>query len=641
MKNREIPGLITTLGVISIVITCHISHCATQDVIRIPEVELRTDEDNRSAENKAYEYLYETMDKYHTSFDVYSDKDAGGNHFIPSGRMGDWGDIIFEAGCTTNPHSGATCIRIHYSGAGSQAQNWAGIYWQSTESNWGESKGYDLTGATRLTFWARGARGGEKMEFKIGGINRTPHHDRNKPYQDSFGPMSTGIITLSRSWRQYSIDLRGEDLTNVIGGFCWVTNIHQNPRGCLFYLDDIYLDKKRPGELRFLLSYETTAASADKYIRNVAFLYDNAISMIAFMARGTGEDLSRAKIIADAFLYAQNHDRHFTDGRLRNAYQTGDLADFLTGKARLPGWWEEDEKSWFEDEYQVSSYAGNLAWVIIALIQFYGSEGGIHYLNAAERLGDWIFENCYDSSGLGGYMGGYEGWEPTPKNPEKGQTKLTWKSTEHNIDTWCAFMKLYEITSNTNWQERAIHAKKFVEAMWNESEGHFWTGTKRYCLEEQDIINKDALPLDVNTWGLMAIGNLEKFGVVVGWAEKNCYVDTCPKGCGFKGFDFNNDKDGVWFEGTSQMCITYQLLGEVHKSEKLLGEMRKAQAKVKNYYGKGIVAACHDGLTTGFEWVYNNRPHIGATAWFIFAERGFNPYWSINTKEMIPYENVD
>ena len=40
-----------------------------------------------------------------------------------------------------------------------------------------------------------------------------------------------------------------------------------------------------------------------------------------------------------------------------------------------------------------------------------------------------------------------------------------------------------------------------------------------------------------------------------------------------------------------------------------------------------------DGLTTGFNlnsgkpWLYYRRTHVGATAWFILAELGVNPFW--------------
>ena len=153
--------------------------------------------------------------------------------FFPSGWMGDWGDIILDDASTDNPHSEPTCIKITYSAVKSQGEGWAGIYWQYPDKNWGDKpEGQDLTGVTKLTFWARGEKGGEKAEFKVGGITGK--------YPDSIRPpVSTGIIVLSDKWQQYTIDLAGKDLSHVIGGFCWVTSKNQNPQGCTIYLDDI------------------------------------------------------------------------------------------------------------------------------------------------------------------------------------------------------------------------------------------------------------------------------------------------------------------------------------------------------------------------------------------------------------------
>ncbi|MCK4734028.1 MAG: right-handed parallel beta-helix repeat-containing protein [Methanophagales archaeon] len=501
-------------------------------------------------------------------------------------------------------------------------QNWAGIYWQDPENNWGNCSagGYNLTGATNLSFWAKGANGTEKMEFKIGGIGWDPKTDQQIAlYPDSLHPaVSTGIINLTTEWKQYTIDLTGRNLSRVIGGFCWVTNTTLNPNGCTFYLDDIRYNKQRLDDLRFLVSYETTSASEDRYMKNVAFTYDNALVMLAFMARGSEEDWRRAKILGDSFVYCQNHDRYFSDGRLRNAYQAGDIADYQ-GKARLPGWWNDSEQKWFEDKGSVGSSTGNVAWTMIALLCYYEATGNTTYLESAERFGDWIYNNTYDTRYYGGYTGGYEGWGAN-------QTKPLWKSTEHNLDVYVAFMQLYRTTNDSVWQSRAIHAKNFAIAMWNEDGGHFWTGTK-----DNETINKDVLPADVNTWGLMVLG--KEYGAGVKWVEDNCKVTSCPEGCGFKGFDFNNDKDGVWFEGTAHMCIAYQIMNETNKSDDYISEIRKAQTSASNNNGKGIVAACHDGVTTGFDWVYNNRLHIGATSWYIFAERGYNPYWQINTSD--------
>jgi hypothetical protein len=92
--------------------------------------------------------------------------------------------------------------------------------------------GYDLSKAVKLTFWARGAKGGEVInEFKVGGLMGE--------FSDS-DTASIGPVVLNKEWTQYSIDLKGKDMSYCIGGFCWATNIDANPpEGITFYLDEI------------------------------------------------------------------------------------------------------------------------------------------------------------------------------------------------------------------------------------------------------------------------------------------------------------------------------------------------------------------------------------------------------------------
>jgi hypothetical protein len=566
-----------------------------------------------AGQNDAYQHLYEVMDRCHTAFYVYANQDDGCNHFYPSGWMGDLSAISFDSNWTSDVYSGDSCTKITFSARG---DNWAGIYWLEPENNWGTTPdgGYDLTGATKITFWARGEKGGERIEFFAGGVRG--------PYPDSFPKTSTGFITLTKTWKQYAIDLSLRDLSHVIGGFGWATNDTYNPSGATYYLDDIAYDKARPNELRFLNSYVPLPfMDPDRYIKNAGFLYDNALALLAFLARGNPDDLRRARILADSFINAMDHDRHYTDGRLRNAYMSGDLIDHQTGKARIPGWWDPADEQWYEDQFQVSTYTGNLAWTMIALLNYYKKMGGDHYLAASIKLGEWIENDTRDARCSGGYTGGYDGWEPNPK-------KILWKSTEHNIDIYVAFKLLCEVTGEATWEERALYARRFVEAMWNDADGHFWTGT----LEDGCTINRSNIPLDIQAWAVMA---LDSYTSALTWAESNCYTEKD----GFAGFDFNDDKDGVWFEGTGQMAVAYQLNGEKAKADFLSSELIKAQASATNADRKGIVAASHDGVTTGFDWEYFSRLHVGATAWYLFGERGFNPYWATATVP-VPVPNI-
>jgi hypothetical protein len=166
------------------------------------------------------------------TFNVYTDKFNMTNHYIPSGWMGDYGDIKFNDACNENPHSGKHCIKIEYSAQKAQGAGWMGIFWQNPANNWGDRQGgYDLTGYKKMTLWARGAKGGETIvEFKVGGISGN--------YSDS-DSTSIGPVTLTPEWKEYEIDLSGLDLSYISGGFAFSASANDNPEGFTIYLDDI------------------------------------------------------------------------------------------------------------------------------------------------------------------------------------------------------------------------------------------------------------------------------------------------------------------------------------------------------------------------------------------------------------------
>ncbi|MBV7327386.1 hypothetical protein KFU94_03830 [Chloroflexi bacterium TSY] len=104
------------------------------------------------------------------------------------------------------------------------------------------------------------------------------------------------------------------------------------------------------------------------------------------------------------------------------------------------------------------------------------------------------------------------------------------------------------------------------------------------------------------------------------------------------GFDFNEDLDLPWSEGTAQMAITFNMLNNMSKVDHYLHELHKFQDLAPRTNNKGLVASPKDGLTTGFGWCYFNRLYVGATAWFIMASLGYNPFWHESEPvEEIPY----
>ena len=590
------------------------------------------------AADAALDHLDAVADEYRDTFDVYTDVAAAGNHFVHRAQLND--DVAIDDNFSGDVYRGCTAIWNRFTGRGT---SYGGFYFQNgilraldTEprENWGEfaNAGYDLTGARTLSFWVKGRDGGERVEFFAFGI------DDGAPFPDSAPKTTTTTCTPNADgcydtlaspprWQQLTIDLAGLDLSYVIGGFGWVTNARQNgQRSIVFYLDDIRYDLDNPGQPGFLRSYQTKCAlESDEVLRNTAFLYDNALALVGYTAAGRK---GRATALADALVYALWHDRFYDDGRLRNAYQAGDLVSppgwRPNGRAntvRLPGFWDPVADEWVENGEQLGSHTGNMAWAILGLLSYYQRWGGDDYLDAALRLGAWIEASTRDECDAGGYLGGFEGHDPNP-------VKLKWKSTEHNIDLVAAFRRLCEVTGDHVWLERADHAEGFVASMWNGAGGHFWTGTvpNPSCAVEPPV-NDQAIPLDPHTWSALALGDGALTRAAVAYAAVHHLASYDDGDDVFRGFDFNTDQDMPWFEGTAQMVLALLVAGDPERSREFRDELRHAQANADCSDGAGIVAAPCDGLTTGFGWHYFNRLHVGATAWFVFAELGVNPFW--------------
>lgn len=184
-------------------------------------------------------------------FYVYKEGNSAENNFFSTGNMGDFRTFQGDGYCAESPYEGLSCFKISYEKDEATSYGWAGLYWQYPPNNWGNvPKGYDLSGAKKLTFWARGKDGGEVInKFQVGGINGE--------YRDS-GVTSIGPVTLSKEWKQYEIDLAKmndsiiisnevkdcwpfmQPLSRIIGGFCWATSMDANQNnGITFYLDEI------------------------------------------------------------------------------------------------------------------------------------------------------------------------------------------------------------------------------------------------------------------------------------------------------------------------------------------------------------------------------------------------------------------
>lgn len=172
-----------------------------------------------------------------TSTEAYNITD----HYISCGWMGcganDPEMIVMDEKHGQNPHSGKDCIKVDFK---SCVKEGTGIYWVNSrgegDCNWGAAPGMDFStgGYSKLTFWAKGTTGKERIKFGIGGIT-----SKTKLYKDSLSLFE--FVTLTKKWKKYTIRIGEEKLHSVIGGFYWYSVNKENENGGIFYLDDIQL----------------------------------------------------------------------------------------------------------------------------------------------------------------------------------------------------------------------------------------------------------------------------------------------------------------------------------------------------------------------------------------------------------------
>jgi len=387
--------------------------------------------------------------------------------------------------------------------------------------------------------------------------------------------------------------------------------------------------------VRLCQSYCDQIAGGTFY--STAFVYDNALLLLAYLARGKYGDIGRATVIGDALLYAQNTDPA-ADGRFRQAYFAG-VAD-SNGVYVTPG------LSFFQ-----GSAVGDVAWAAIALTQLYRRTGCKKYLGGALRAANFIETTTRDNVNVppGGYYFG------------NGQTN---KSTEHNIDVYALYTMLAQLSGNNFWLDGAQHALAFVQAMFDSPSGHFWTGTS-----DPTHIFYNNSPEDVQTWSYLAFQN-PSYAVSIDWVKTNLATTDSTfaynNGWGSNGGlrlrvsgmtyaslsklgtvlgDNSVDADAVWLEGTGHLIAALMLRGlppgkdipSFHGDRNLANFLVENVQVAQNSLGAGQtvnsqplvvgqgLTASTSILNTGFGFNYFPYLHIGATAWYLMGAQGENP----------------
>jgi hypothetical protein len=401
------------------------------------------------------------------------------------------------------------------------------------------------------------------------------------------------------------------------------------------FLDQMMDAYVQGATVRLCQSYSDQIAGGTFF--STAFVYDNALLVLAYLARGRASDIQRAKVIGNALLYAQQNDA-MADGRFRQAY--------FAGAPDSNGVFVTRGLPFFQ-----GSAVGDVAWPGIALAQLYARTGVKSYLDGAVKAATFIETTTRDNANVppGGYFFG------------NGQTN---KSTEHNIDIYALFTMLAALTGHGSWLDGAQHARAFVEAMFDSPSGHFWTGTS-----DPTHIFFNNSPEDVQTWSFLAFQD-PNFAVSLDWVKTNlATTDTTfafNNGWGTNGGlrlrvsgvtfaslsklgtvlgDNSVDADAVWLEGTGHLIAALlsrrlpakedipSFHGDVNLAGFLMENVQVAQNSLGSgqtvngqllVVGQGLTASTSI-LNTGFGFNYFPLFHIGATSWYLMGAQAANP----------------
>lgn len=128
-------------------------------------------------------------------------------------------------------HSGPEGWQLQFE----KTSDFGGVCWKNRAGNEGEFPGADLSGGKyrRISFWAKGQKGGEIVEFRAGGLG----HIKTR-HRDTFD-VTAGKIKLAPSWNEYAIYVSDADLSSVMTPFCALFHSEDNSEGAIIYLDDI------------------------------------------------------------------------------------------------------------------------------------------------------------------------------------------------------------------------------------------------------------------------------------------------------------------------------------------------------------------------------------------------------------------
>lgn len=297
---------------------------------------------------------------------------------------------------------------------------------------------------------------------------------------------------------------------------------------------------------------------------DICYTYDQGVAAIAFLARG---DVARARAVLDALHELQN-----PDGSWAHAYLCSS-----------------------REVLAPQNYVGAVSWVVLAAAHYQARTGdAVRYGMMAESALYWALAFLQSDGGING-------------GRDAAGVPIAWASTEHNQDAFAGLLFF-------SFDQHAAAVRSFLDnVVWSTAQLRWWQGR-----------NDPFDPLDVNPLGVMLLGasGTHPYWAALDYALRtHRSVQRWGKGKNrvtVDGFDFNNDANDIWLEGTAQMAAAFRAIGMHEEAEYFTAEMAKTQDATGGL--PYSVNGSHNG-----DFRMSTANAVAATGWFILAAEQVNP----------------
>ncbi|MET0862975.1 MAG: hypothetical protein ABWZ98_01440 [Nakamurella sp.] len=262
---------------------------------------------------------------------------------------------------------------------------------------------------------------------------------------------------------------------------------------------------------------------------------------------------------------------------------------------------------------------GNTAVALYSMISYLqrirdaGQEATV-IRSAANRAADWLLRQQVTSGAMTGLLTG--GWGEIGANGVLDpQTRLSFASTEHNLDAWHALSRAGSVLACARCTAAAHSLRMAIlNILWDPSRNGFTQGMRP---EGRDTVD----PLDVNSWGSIFLDAIHQPGLAGRSLNRTTAFTVSDKSTtGYLAFRAQpaipNPVSTVWFEGSFGVALAQSRHHDVAGYRTTMEGLRFAQRPD----GSFPMATSPD-----VDLELSTASAVAATAWFILASRPSHP----------------